>query len=136
MKESHRRSVIKGISWRALGTIDTIVISFLISGKLSYAVSIGAVEVVTKIFLFYFHERIWIWSLNKFNLFDSHWLSFTKGISWRFLGTLDTMMISFIITGKLTTAISIGMVEVFTKIILFYVHERAWNMVPWGRSIA
>ncbi|MBI1224040.1 MAG: adenylyl-sulfate kinase [Bacteroidetes bacterium] len=59
MTESHSRSVVKGISWRAVGTLDTTFISYLITGNPLKALSIGGIEVFTKIFLYYFHERIW-----------------------------------------------------------------------------
>ena len=59
MKEKAYRSVIKTISWRVLGTIDTIVISYFITGSLVMAASIGSIEVVTKMVLYYFHERTW-----------------------------------------------------------------------------
>lgn len=59
LKESHLRSVIKGVTWRILGTIDTIVISYFITGNTKHAVSIGGIEVFTKIFLYYLHERLW-----------------------------------------------------------------------------
>jgi uncharacterized membrane protein len=49
-----------------------------------------------------------------------------KAITWRIIGTLDTVVISYIITGKVTVALSIGSVEVFTKMILYYFHERLW----------
>lgn len=52
--------------------------------------------------------------------------SVMKAISWRIVGTVDTMIISYFITGKLTLALSIGGVEVFTKIVLYYLHERLW----------
>jgi len=63
MKEKAYRSVVKTISWRVLGTIDTIVISYLITGSFAMAASIGSIEVVTKMILYYFHERVW----NKLN---------------------------------------------------------------------
>ena len=61
------RSLVKAITWRMLGSIDTFVISFIIATLFhqpprhaaSIAGSIAMVETVTKIFLFYFHERIW-----------------------------------------------------------------------------
>lgn len=59
MKEKHYRSVIKAVSWRTVGTIDTIIVSFFITGNLVMAVSIGSVEVLTKMVLYYFHERAW-----------------------------------------------------------------------------
>ncbi len=52
--------------------------------------------------------------------------SFLKAVSWRIVGTLDTMIISYFITGKVTLAVSIGSIEVLTKTILYYFHERVW----------
>jgi uncharacterized membrane protein len=52
--------------------------------------------------------------------------SFMKSVSWRLVGTIDTMVISYIITGKVTIAVSIGGFEVFTKTVLYYFHERLW----------
>jgi uncharacterized membrane protein len=66
--------------------------------------------------------------------------SVMKAISWRIVGTIDTMIISYIITGKLTMAVTIGGVEVFTKVLLYYLHERVWahihriNFKLWKRS--
>ncbi len=59
MHEKPYRSVVKTISWRALGTLDTIVISFVVTGSMGMAASIGAIELVTKMVLYYFHERAW-----------------------------------------------------------------------------
>ncbi|QDF30370.1 DUF2061 domain-containing protein [Halarcobacter anaerophilus] len=59
--------------------------------------------------------------------------SVVKTVSWRTVGTLDTMIISYFITGNLTMAASIGSIEVFTKMVLYYLHERAWNKVPLGK---
>jgi len=53
------KSVLKAISWRIIGTLDTMVISYFITGKITVAVTIGSVEVITKTVLYYFHERIW-----------------------------------------------------------------------------
>jgi len=53
------KSVLKAISWRIVGTIDTMVISYFITGKLTVAVSIGSIEVISKTILYYFHERLW-----------------------------------------------------------------------------
>ncbi|WP_420387948.1 DUF2061 domain-containing protein [Roseivirga sp.] len=60
---------------------------------------------------------------------DSNLKSLLKTISWRVVGTIDTMVISYIITGDFTTAFSIGSVEVVTKMILYYLHERVWATV-------
>ncbi|MFN3404578.1 MAG: DUF2061 domain-containing protein [Cytophagaceae bacterium] len=133
MKETHTRSVVKGISWRIIGTIDTMVIAFFISGKAIMAVSIGGIEVITKICLFYAHERVWNFIKTKLNTGDRKRISLAKGVTWRMLGTIDTMIISYFITGKIKTAVSIGLVEVVTKIALYFVHERIWLKIPWGK---
>lgn len=59
MKDKHYRSIVKAISWRTLGTIDTMIVSFFVTGNLVMAVSIGSIEVVTKIVIYYLHERVW-----------------------------------------------------------------------------
>ena len=53
------KSVMKAVSWRIVGTLDTMIISFLITGKVTVALSIGSIEVLTKTILYYFHERLW-----------------------------------------------------------------------------
>ncbi len=64
--EKKRRSFIKAITWRVTGSLDTILVSWLIIGRIDLAVSIGAIEVVTKMTLYYVHERAW--SKVKFGL--------------------------------------------------------------------
>jgi uncharacterized membrane protein len=54
-------------------------------------------------------------------------------VSWRALGTIDTMVIAYLITGVPLNALTIGSFELFTKIGLFYLHERIWGKIWWGR---
>ena len=63
MKENKSRSEGKSISWRILASCDTILISYIITGSFTIAATIGSIEVLTKMFLYYFHERAW----NKFS---------------------------------------------------------------------
>jgi uncharacterized membrane protein len=64
---------------------------------------------------------------------EHRYRSLAKATSWRLTGTLDTIAISWVITGRLTIAVSIGGVEVFTKMLLYYLHERAWNRINLGK---
>ena len=64
---------------------------------------------------------------------EKHYRSIVKAVSWRLTGSMDTMIISFLITGRIKWALSISGVELFTKIFLYYVHERVWNQIPFGR---
>ena len=55
-----------------------------------------------------------------------------KAISWRIVGTLDTMALGWIITGSPLMGLKIGALELFTKFILYYVHERIWLQSKFG----
>ncbi len=60
LKESDKfRHVLKTISWRIVGTIDTMIVSYIITGSAKIGLAIGGFEVFTKMILYYFHERIW-----------------------------------------------------------------------------
>lgn len=65
---------------------------------------------------------------------EKHYRSFVKALSWRATGTVDTIVVSYLVTGKIKLAFSIGFVELFTKIGLYYVHERVWNRISIGRD--
>ena len=67
-------------------------------------------------------------------MIEQHRRSFLKAISWRATGTVDTIVVSFVVTGRLKLALSIGFVELFTKIGLYYLHERVWNRIGYGRT--
>ncbi|MGB5553040.1 MAG: DUF2061 domain-containing protein [Flavobacteriaceae bacterium] len=53
------RSVAKAVSWRVIGTLDTLLISYLLTGEVAIAASIASIDFVTKMFLYFFHERLW-----------------------------------------------------------------------------
>ena len=59
MADQHHRSLIKAVSWRLTGSVDTLIISFLITRQLKWAFTISGVELFTKIGLYYAHERVW-----------------------------------------------------------------------------
>jgi uncharacterized membrane protein len=58
-REAHVRSIVKAISWRATGSIDTFLISWFVTGHSVIAVSIAGTELGTKVALYYLHERAW-----------------------------------------------------------------------------
>ena len=64
---------------------------------------------------------------------DTNLRSIIKALSWRLTGTIDTFIVSFFVTGELLIAGSIASIEILTKIVLFWMHERVWNNVKWGR---
>ena len=64
---SYKRHIAKTISWRIIGTLDTMILSWIITGSWKLGLTIGGVEVVTKMILYFFHERIW-YKYSKFGL--------------------------------------------------------------------
>ena len=128
--DSHGRALAKAVSWRVIGTLDTFLWSYLITGHPMAAGAIASMETVTKIVLFYVHERIW--RLIQMAP-SSRWRSLIKSFTWRFVGSLDTFILSWLVTHRLRYAVSIASVEALTKIALYFVHERVWRRVAWGR---
>jgi uncharacterized membrane protein len=130
------RSIIKGISWRIIGTIDTFLLAYLFLGEVKLAGPIALTEVATKILLYFFHERLWNmsdWGRSRDHV--SHLRSVTKGISWRIFGTIDTILLSWAYSGNPWGALKIGFTEVITKVVLYYLHERIWSLIRWGRVV-
>jgi uncharacterized membrane protein len=137
MTDSHLRSAAKGVTWRVTATLDTIFLAFLVTGVMFNAVKIGLIEIITKVGLYYLHERLWnVIPFGRIHgVGPTHARSLVKGISWRIFGTIDTVLIAFFVTGIWTNAIAIGGFELITKITLYYLHERAWGKLKWGRII-
>lgn len=66
--EDRLRSLVKGLSWRAIASLCTIVLVFLFTGSLSISIGLGLIDIVIKLMLYYFHERIWLkikWGTKK-----------------------------------------------------------------------
>ena len=126
--QTHKRHIAKAFTWRIVGTLDTIIISWFVTGNPLTGLKIGFSEVVTKMVLYYLHERLWFQILIP----ESRKRHVMKTVSWRMIGTLDTMILSWIISGNPLTGVKIGLVEVVTKMVLYYLHERVWYHVNFG----
>lgn len=136
-KESHLRSLLKGISWRVVATTDTILIVLLItciSGDCSIesAIKIGSIEFLLKFVIYYVHERIWQRLL--VNKLVTQKETLQKTISWRIIATTMTFFISGTVLNAFDEiALYIALTELFTKFALYYLHERLWLKLPLGR---
>ena len=137
-KESHIRSILKGISWRVVATTDTIAVVLLVtclSGacSLENAIKIGALEFLIKFLVYYFHERVWQ-NILKNNTGVVRRQTLYKTISWRIIATTMTFLISGTILETFDEiALFIALTELFTKFVLYYAHERLWLKLPLGR---
>jgi len=72
---------------------------------------------------------------SKYRDRDTRARSVTKAISWRILASFTTMMLVFAFTKELALSIEIGLFEIVIKLIVYYLHERAWQAIPIGRKI-
>lgn len=125
---ANKRHIAKSITWRIIGTLDTLLLSWLISGDLSVGLQIGGLELVTKMLLYYFHERLWF----KTKVVSSNRRHILKTFSWRAIGTLDTMLLGWLVTGNPFTGLKIGAAEVITKMFLYFAHEKLWYKINFG----
>lgn len=64
---------------------------------------------------------------------ETHIRSITKAISWRIVATLTTMLLVFLFTGNLAVSGGVGLTELLSKMVIYYLHERAWNVINFGR---
>lgn len=148
VKESRGRAVFKALSWRLFGTLDTFLFSWLFTEQLGHASSIASIDTVVKLILYYFHERLWqnvplgffrnkiygeslpIEKITKTQ--ESHTRSVIKSLSWRLVGSFTTVLIAYMILGDTKLAWSLGGTEFISKFILYYLHERLWQLIPRG----
>jgi uncharacterized membrane protein len=131
---SHKRHLAKAVTWRIIGTLDTMLLAWLISGNPMIGFKIGLTEVATKMFLYYLHERVWYKiNLSKEGILrESKKRHFAKTVTWRMVGSMDTMLIAWIISGNPFIGLKVGLAEVTTKMILYYIHERIWYRYNFG----
>ena len=133
MGKSYKRHIAKSITWRIIGTADTILLAWLISGDPLTGLQIGFAEVITKMIFYYIHERIWFKiraGITKNG--DSKKRHIAKTITWRIVGTIDTMILAWLISGNPIVGLKVGGAEVVTKMILYYFHERGWYKIDYG----
>lgn len=127
-KVSYKRHLAKTITWRMVGTLDTILLSWIITGDPFIGLKIGAAEMASKMILYYLHERAWL----SVKIKESQKRHLIKTITWRGIGTLDTILLSWFISGNPLIGLKIGFAEVITKMLLYYLHERAWYRINYG----
>ena len=126
-----KRHLAKTLSWRFIGTLDTMFLSWFISGDLSVGLKIGGFELISKMVLYYFHEQLWF----KSSITNTNKRHLLKTFSWRAIGTLDTIIIGWLITGNPLTALKIGGAEVFSKMLLYFGHEKIWYKINYGLTL-
>jgi len=64
---------------------------------------------------------------------ESHTRSVVKSLSYRVFGSLGTSAVAWVLTRKLSISLAVGALDTVVKLCLYYLHERAWSHIPYGR---
>lgn len=124
----YKRHIAKSLTWRLIGTIDTLLFTWLITGDLIEGLSISGITTFTKLLWYYIHERWWFNSSIK----ESNKRHIIKTFTWRGIGTIDTVLFGWLITGNPFTGLKIGGTETVSKILLYFGHEKLWYKINYG----
>ena len=124
----YKRHIVKSLTWRLLGSIDTFFFSWLITGDFSVGINISIITTFTKLIWYYVHERLWFNS----SIIDYNKRHIIKTFSWRGIGTLDTIFFGWLITGNPFTSLKIGGIETVSKMLLYFGHEKLWYKINYG----
>tara|TARA_B100001109_G_C18442965_1_gene280830 strand:+ start:80 stop:517 length:438 start_codon:yes stop_codon:yes gene_type:complete len=136
--ESVLISFLKSFSWRIIAITDTILTVFIVTCivgdcGVKNALTIGVLEFLIKFVGYYVHERIWI-SIQ----FEKHFgvkRTLHKTLSWRVIATLITFIVAEeVLNTEDNVAIYIAGIEVFTKSLLYFMHERIWLILPYRKT--
>ena len=141
MKVTKNRSLIKSISYRVIGFVNTFLISFLVINDgvndktIKYSLYLALLVLIIKAITYYFHERFWnIFDFGRLNKTVSKMRSILKALTWRIAASTITLISATLITSNLDWTKSIVIYEFINGILIYYVHERIWNRLNWGRT--
>lgn len=127
----NKRHIAKSLSWRFVGSIDTFLFAWAITGDLKEGINLSLITTFTKLIWYYFHEQIWV----KSAIVNSNKRHLIKTFSWRVIGTLDTILLGWLITGNPFTGLKIGGVETVSKMLLYFAHEKLWYKINYGLDV-
>ncbi len=162
IEKTYQRSIYKTFTWRVIASLDTAILAFLFSyygneifgffsqlGLMSYnfeitettvkesvtdGLLVGSIEIMTKLIIYYFHERAWRigWEKQSDKFHHSKKRSLYKAITYRIIGSLDTFIISSFVIKSAKLGGGVAIAEIITKPILYYIHERIWDKQKIG----
>jgi uncharacterized membrane protein len=139
--ENNLRTLVKTISWRILLTISHFINGWIVTGSIMFGLKIAGWSLVVNSGLYWLHERVWNWfrwnrkpADNRF-FKDGHPRTTTKMITWRLIVNFSNFLIPYFITGSLGKAGAFFTMAVIVNMTLYYLHERVWNLIKFGKKI-
>jgi len=138
--EQQRRSVAKSVTARVMFTLSHLVNGYIVTGAFVLAANIAGLAAVLNMALFWVHERCWNWVQwnrkpgDSAMFLDGHPRTFSKSATWRALITINNFAIPYIMTGSFGKAVAFLTIATILNIVLYYGHERIWNLFSWGKA--
>ncbi|MFT4804272.1 MAG: putative membrane protein [Psychroserpens sp.] len=123
-----KRHLAKSFTWRFIGSLDTFIFTWLYTGDYNVGLNLAAITTITKLIWYYIHEQIWF----KSDLSDTSKRHLMKTFTWRIIGTVDTVIFGWLITGNPLTSLKIGGIETLSKMLLYFGHEKLWYKINFG----
>jgi uncharacterized membrane protein len=133
--ESTKRSLVKALVWRLTAGLVTFVSSLYYSGSLSTAISIVGGDFLSKAGFMFVGERLWSrvqWGQGKKG--DSAQRSLAKAVIWRVIAASNTLLCGTLLAKNVNIAAKIAGTDTIIKTALFFVNERAWARIEWGKQ--
>jgi len=124
----NKRHIAKALTWRFIGSLDTLFFAWLITGDFDQGLNVSVITTFTKLIWYYIHEQLWFNSFVK----SSNKRHLAKTFSWRFIGTLDTILLGWLIIGNPFVGLKIGIFETLSKMLLYFGHEKLWYKINFG----
>lgn len=139
--DSQKRTLTKVVTYRLLISCSHIINGLLVSGSLVLGLQIAGLAAVVNSILFWFHERMWNWlQWNKRNSDNKLFVegaprSISKIVTWRIFSMSSNFLIPYFITGSWGSAATFLGIAVVVNMALYYIHERVWNSIVWGKLV-
>lgn len=139
--DTHQRTIAKSVTWRVLLTIVHFINGFIATGSWVTAAAIISITTITNSIYYWLHERGWNYFnwrrelADKVGFFDKKTRTICKLLTWRVLISTTTFLTVLYVSGSVQQGLVYISLGILTNMIIFYVHERLWDRLKWGKTI-
>lgn len=138
--EKFPRSIVKTVTWRIIATITVFVNGYIASGSWQVGMGVAGIALIVNNALYFLHERTWNRLDWRRQLTDNIFVdrlprSLTKLITWRVIATIALFTSGYLVTGSWQIGAGFAGLNLIVNSIAYFLHERAWNNLNWGKQI-
>jgi uncharacterized membrane protein len=141
MIESGRRVFAKVVTWRILLSISHFVNALIVTGSWVMGLQVVGLTTIFATIVYWLHEQCWArsaWGRNESDkiTFNDKWSrSGIKLFTWRIVITITNFSIVYFVSGSIQAGVAFMTIATVINIVLYWLHERAWNQVVWGKVV-